>query len=56
MLPRLRSEIEELEKRAAEFGVNVPVLEKLKEMLTEEKLKEIALEASSGRLRALLNF
>jgi phosphoglycolate phosphatase-like HAD superfamily hydrolase len=56
MLPRLRSEIEELEKRAAEFGVNVPELEKLKEMLTEEKLKEIALEASSGRLRALLNF
>jgi hypothetical protein len=56
MLPKLRSEVEELEKRAAEFGVNVPELEKLKEMLTEEKLKEIALEASSGRLRALLNF
>jgi hypothetical protein len=56
MLPKLRSEVDELEKRAAEFGVNVPELEKLKEMLTEEKLKEIALEASSGRLRALLNF
>jgi len=56
MLPKLRSEVEELEKRATEFGVNVPELEKLKEMLTEEKLKEIALEASSGRLRALLNF
>ena len=56
MLPRLRSEVEELENRAKEFGVEVPELEKLKEMLTEEKLKEIALEASSGRLRALLNF
>jgi hypothetical protein len=56
MLPKLRSEVDELEKRATEFGVNVPELEKLKEMLTEEKLKEIALEASSGRLRALLNF
>ena len=56
MLPKLRSEVEELEKRATEFGVNVPELEKLKEILTEEKLKEIALEASSGRLRALLNF
>ena len=56
MLPKLRSEVDELEKRATEFGVNVPELEKLKEMLTEEKLKEIALEVSSGRLRALLNF
>ena len=56
LLPKLRSEVEELENRAKEFGVEVPELEKLKEMLTEEKLKEIALEASSGRLRALLNF
>jgi len=56
MLPKLRSEVEELENRAKEFGVSVPELEKLKEMLTEEKLKEIALEVSSGRLRALLNF
>jgi hypothetical protein len=56
MLPKLRSEVEELENRAKEFGVEVPELEKLKEVLTEEKLKEIALEASSGRLRALLNF
>jgi hypothetical protein len=55
-LDRIRAEIAELDRRAREFGVEIKELGDLVEMLREDKLKEIAVEATSGRLRALLEF
>jgi len=55
-LDRIRAEIAELDRRAREFGVEIKELGDLVEMLREDKLKEIAVEATSGRLKALLEF
>jgi hypothetical protein len=55
-LDRIRAEVAELERRAREFGVEIKELGDLMEMLREEKLREIAVEATSGRLKALLEF
>ena len=55
-LDRIRAEVAELNRRAREFGVEIKELRDLMEMLREEKLREIAVEATSGRLKALLEF
>ena len=55
-LDRIRAEVAELDRRAREFGVEIKELKDLMEMLREDRLREIAVEATSGRLRALLEF
>jgi hypothetical protein len=55
-LDRIRAEVAELDRMAREFGVKIKELGDLMEMLREEKLREIAVEATSGRLKALLEF
>mgnify|MGYP000279969703 CR=1 FL=1 len=57
LLESLKKDVEAMEKEVEELGLSVPEeLRMLKEMLVEEKLKELAVEAADGRLKALLEF
>jgi len=57
ILEGLRRDVEEVRRLAREFGVESRALETLEELLSmpeEELAKKVAVEASSGRLKALL--
>jgi len=56
LLEKARREIEEMERTAKELGIEIKELEVLKEMLTPEKVEELAVKAAEGRLRALIEF
>jgi len=56
LLEKARKEIEEMEKTAKELGIEIKELEVLKEMLTPEKVEELAVKTAEGRLRALIEF
>jgi len=56
ILNSMSAEISELERKARELGVEIKELSVLREMISENKLKEIAIESTSGRLKALLEF
>jgi len=56
MIRRAREEIESIEKTARELGIEIKELETLKEMLTPEKIGELAVKTAEGRLRALVEF
>ncbi len=56
ILDKIKTEVLELNSKISEFGVKIEELEVLRDMLNEEKLREIVVEATSGRLRALLEW
>jgi len=56
MVRRAREEVEVIEKMARELGIEVRELEALKELLTPERVEELAVKTAEGRLRALVEF
>ncbi len=56
LLERAREDLEKLENEARELGLELPELERLREMLSEERVEELAVETAEGRLKALMTF